>query len=84
MTQNLRSLCPRTLTGTENVVIMLGKTWGKEVGKKEGDEVIERKNGPKYLMLDVVKTDHLDDELDIIVSSLYLVVVRTQYLPGIC
>lgn len=31
--------CPRTLTGTENVITMLGKIWGKEVGKKEGDEM---------------------------------------------
>lgn len=45
---------------------------------------MERKNGPKYLMLDVVKIDRLEDELDIMVSSLYLVVVRTQYLPEIC
>lgn len=59
----------------------MGQGGGKKRGRRSE---IERKNGPKYLMLDVVKTDHLDDELDIIVSSLYLVVVRTQYLPGIC
>lgn len=35
-------------------------------------------------LLDIVKTDHLDDGLYMLVSSLYLVVMRTQYLPGLC
>lgn len=34
-------------------------------------------------MLDIVKTGHLDDGLYILVSSLYLAVMRIQYIPGI-
>ena len=34
--------------------------------------------------LDIVKAEHLDDGLNTSVSSLHLVVMRTQYIPGIC
>ena len=33
---------------------------------------------------DIVKTEHLGDGLNTLVLSLYLVVMRTQYIPEIC
>ena len=66
----------------ENMVPILVKIWDKEMGRK-GDEVRWRdKMLPNTWMLDIIKTDH-SDRLNII-PPLYLVVMRTWYIPGIC